>query len=51
MANSSTYVHIPEYRDSVAGSVIQGTGILEFEDGLRMGVLPGDCWCPWGGLN
>ena len=26
------------YRESVAGSVIQATGTVEFEDGLRMGV-------------
>ena len=34
---------------SVAGSVIQATGTVEFEDGLRTGVLPGGCWCPCGG--
>ena len=33
----------------MAGSVIQATGTVEFEDGLRTGVLPGDCWCPWCG--
>ena len=33
-------------RESVAGSVIQATGTVEFEDGLRMGVLPGGCWDP-----
>ena len=37
------------YRESVAGSVIQATGTVEFEDGLRTGVLPGGCWCPCGG--
>ena len=37
------------YRESVAGSVIQATGTVEFEDGLRTGVLHGGCWCPWGG--
>ena len=31
------------YRESVAGSVIQATGTVEFEDGLRTGVLPGGC--------
>ena len=36
-------------RESVAGSVIQATGTVEFEDGLRTGVLPGGCWCPCGG--
>jgi hypothetical protein len=35
--------------ESVAGSVIQATGTVEFEDGLRTGVLPGGCWCPCGG--
>ena len=29
---------ITSYRKSVAGSVIQITGTLEFEDGLRTGV-------------
>ena len=33
-------------QESVAGSVIQATGTVEFEDGLRMGVLQEDCWCP-----
>ena len=37
------------HRESVAGSVIQATGTVEFEDGLRTGVLPGGCWCPCGG--
>ena len=32
-------------RESVAGSVIQASGTVEFEDGLRMGVLFGGCWC------
>ena len=35
-----------DYWESVAGSVIQATGTLEFEDGLRTGVLPGGCWRP-----
>ena len=34
------------YRESVVGSVIQATGTVEFEDGLRMGVFPGGCWGP-----
>ena len=33
----------------MTGSVIQATGMVEFEDGLRMGVLQEDCWCPYGG--
>ena len=33
----------------MAGSVIQATGTVEYEDGLRTGVLHGGCWCPWGG--
>ena len=42
--------NIPSYhRESVAGSVIQATGTVEFEDGLRTGVLPGGCWYPCGG--
>ena len=36
------------YRESVAGSVIQASGTVEFEDGLRTGVLQEDCWCPCG---
>ena len=28
----------------MAGSVIQATGMVEFEDGLRTGVLLGGCW-------
>ena len=36
----------------MAGSVIQATGTVEFEDGLRMEVLPGGCWCPcMGGIK
>ena len=37
------------YWESVAGSVIQATGTVEFEDGLRTGVLQEDCWCPYSG--
>ena len=37
------------YRESVAGSVIQATGTVEFEDGLRTGVLQEDSWCPYSG--
>ena len=33
-------------REFVADSVIQATGTVEFEDGLRMGVLFGGCWGP-----
>ena len=36
------------YWEFVAGSVIQATGTVEFEDGLRTGVLQEDCWCPCG---
>ena len=31
--------------ESMAGSVIQATGTVESEDGLRMGVHLGGCWC------
>ena len=34
---------------SVAGSVIQATGTVEFEDGLRTEVLQEDSWCPYSG--
>ena len=37
---------IVPYQGSVAGSVIQATGTVEFEDGLRTGVLLGGCWGP-----
>ena len=30
----------------VADSVIEANASLEFEDGLRTGVLHGVCWCP-----
>ena len=36
-------------RGSVVGSVIQATGTVEFEDGLRTGVHLGGCWCHCGG--
>ena len=32
-----------EFTRNLAGSVIQATRTVEFEDGLRTGVLPGDC--------
>ena len=35
-----------KYREFVADSVIQATGTVEFEDGLRTGVLLGGCWGP-----
>ena len=41
--------NISRNRGSVAGSVIQATGTVEFEDALRTGDLHGGCWCPWGG--
>ena len=31
-------------REYVAVSVIQATGTVEFEDGLRTGLLHGDCF-------
>ena len=31
-----------------SGFVIQPTGRVEFDDGLRTGVLHGDCWCNFG---
>ena len=35
----------------VADPVIQAIGRLEFEDGLRTGVLQEVCWCPYGVRN
>ena len=32
-----------QYREFVADSVIQASGTVEFEDGLRTGVLLQDC--------
>ena len=32
----------------VADPEIEAIARLEFENGLRMGVLLGGCWCPWG---
>ena len=37
--------------ESMAGSVIQATGTVEFEDGFRTGVHSGGCWCPCGGCT
>ena len=37
--------HKSAIRESMAGSVIQATGKVEFENGLRSGVLQEDCWC------
>ena len=31
--------------ESMAGYVIQTTGTLDFDDGLRTGVLLEGCWC------
>ena len=33
----------------VANPVIEGIARLEFKDGLKIVVLHGGCWCPWGG--
>ena len=33
----------------VAGPVIEAIARLEFEDGLRTGVLQEDSWCPYSG--
>ena len=40
------YKSIFNYREFVADSVIQASGTVEFEDGLRTGVLLGGCWDP-----
>ena len=44
----SIYIKVSFLR-SVVGLVIQATGRMEFEDGLRTGVLLGSCWCPCSG--
>ena len=41
----SLFIHL----GPVADPVIEAIARLEFEDGLRTGVLLGGCWCPWGG--
>ena len=35
----------------VADPVIEAIARLEFEHGLRTGVLYRGCWCPWGGCT
>ena len=42
-------INLMNYLESVTGSVIQATGTVEFEVGLRTGVLQEDCWCPYSG--
>ena len=47
--DKSTFHYTQTYRESMAGSIIQATGMVEFEDSLiTSGVLPGDCWCHCG---
>ena len=38
-------------QESVAGSVIQATGMVTLKDRLRPGVFSGDCRCPCGDNN
>ena len=33
----------------LADPVIEAIARLKFENGMRKGVLPGDCWHPYGG--
>ena len=40
------FFFILEKAKSVPGSVIQATRTVEFENGLRTGVLLGGCWGP-----
>ena len=61
MVHTSAFHHVSSSRgfinkkyknqESVAGSVIQTTGTVEFEVGLRTGVLLGGCWYPLGGCT
>ena len=37
------HIYLIGYREFVADSVIQASGTVEFEDGLRTGVLLQDC--------
>ena len=38
------YLYNTDYQDSVAGSVIQASGMVLFEDGLKPGTLVVDIW-------
>ena len=38
-------------QESLASSLIQATGMVEFKDGLLMGVLQEDYWCPYSGCT
>ena len=42
------FIRIRKYQgvnqEFMVGSVTQATGTVEFEDGLKTGVLPGCCW-------
>ena len=49
MGNKFKPNKMAESQKFLAGSVIQATGKVEFEDGLRMGVLQEDSWCPYSG--
>ena len=43
---STFLTNVKTIREFVADSVIQASGTVEFEDGLRTGVLLGGCWDP-----
>ena len=45
-----TYIHLSKL-GLEADPVIEAIARLEFEDGLRTGVLPGGCWYPCGGCT
>ena len=45
---SRSFKHVL-YQESMAGSVIQATGTVEFKDRLSTLVLQEDCWCPYSG--
>ena len=47
--NESLYMQKLYDGESMAGSLIQATGTVEFEDGLRTIVFQEDSWRPYSG--
>ena len=43
-SNDMVFGIVQNNQESVAGSVIKASGMMEFEDGLWTGVFPRDCW-------
>jgi len=47
--NIQVQINVSMQLGLIADPVIEAIARLQFEDGLRTVVLPGGCWCPWGG--